>query len=60
MKNVFKIVENNIWKGWRLGLAVLSLYRNYLQSKSMEWFLCNGKSGLKWQLECMVKVNINL
>ena len=26
----------------------------------MEWFLCNGNTGLKWQNAWMVKVNVNL
>ena len=26
----------------------------------MGWFLCNGDTGLIWQTECTVKVNLNL
>ena len=54
VKNVFKEVKNNIWKRWCLKLAVLSLDRNDVQSKSIGWFLCNGNTGLKWQRGCMV------
>ena len=60
VKKVFKKVKNNIWKNWCLRLAVLSLYRDNLQSNSMGWFPCNGNTGLKWQRGCMVKVNISL
>ena len=41
-------------------LAVLSLYKNYLQRKSLDGLKCNGNAGLKWQRGCMFKVNINL
>ena len=60
VKNVFKKVENDIWKKWCLRLTVLSLYRKHLQSKSTGWFLCNGSAGLKRQREYVVKVNTNL
>ena len=63
VKNVFKKVKNNIWTRWCLRLAALSLYRNHptgLLCKSIEWFLCNSNTGLKWQRECMVKVTMNL
>ena len=49
LKIGFKKVENNIWKKWCLRLAALSLYRDHLQNKSMEWFLCNENTGLKCQ-----------
>ena len=45
--------ENNIWRRWWLKSAffnlVLLLYRNHpidLLSKSLDWFLYNGNTGL--------------
>ena len=40
-------------------IAVLSMYKNNLQCKSMRSFLYNGNAGLKWQRECMAKDKIN-
>ena len=40
-------------------IAVLSMYKNNLQCKSMRSFLYNGNAGLKWQCECMAKDKIN-
>ena len=59
--------ENNIWRGWWLGLAyfnpVQPLYRNHptdLIHKSVDWFLYNGKIALNGKVGCLVKVNVNL
>ena len=31
-----------------------------IETIPMGWFLCNGDTGLIWQSECTVKVNLNL
>ena len=39
-------------------VVVLQLYRNHptdLLRKSMEWFLCNGNTGLKWKSEYILR-----
>ena len=50
--------ENNIWRGWWLGLAylnpVLPLYRNHpndLIHKSVDWFLYNDNIALNGKVD---------
>ena len=62
MKRMFNKVENNIRKRWCLRSAVL-LHRDNtidLLCKSMGWFIFNGNTSLKWQRECMIRVNTSL
>ena len=54
--------ENNIWRGWWLGLAyfnpVLPLYRNHPNDvihKSVDWFLYNGNIALNGKVDAWLR-----